>query len=560
VPRDGHPKDSEDPELFWGRGGGPKAPGDVGWTSDKPDQQHWSSEEPNYDWSGARRDKLNAIPRPGEGVTPTADWASEEPSAGWTSDKPNTSDWTKDEPDFDWSGARPDKIKAMPRPGEGDEPFERPEMDWSKQSPEANWSAEDPTYDWSAVSATQTPQEFQPDDISEESEEDEDKPTPVTGVPLAVWTMLALGVVAGGLASTAGPAATTTAATTGPPPDFLQNAPNQGTLTDSFFPDPTLLPPCANDPSCGIVMEGLGPIIPPGSMALFDIPGSCQAKARDWLRTGKDILEFEAERIRQRYAVSVFFCEMDGGNWLENDMWLSDLHECDWYNRIGLDPCNRQEQMEMIRLHDMGLQGTMPPELAILSTLYEFTVSDNLVTGTFPPDYAALSELDTFCIAFNLFEGPLPGFIFRFPDMVYLDIAYNKFTGQLPGDIPSKMPDLQVFFAENNDISGPIPDNLGDLNLRRVHLDDNAFTGTIPSNFGNAPRLQQLYLHGNQLEGPIPSELAQLTVLNEATFHYNDKITGEVDQEICNLMYQKQLKTITADMNNVACECCSPEL
>jgi hypothetical protein len=33
--------------------------------------------------------------------------------------------------------------------------------------------------------------------------------------------------------------------------------------------------------------------------------------------------------ITRHYAMTVFFCEQDGGDWLENDMWLSDLHECD---------------------------------------------------------------------------------------------------------------------------------------------------------------------------------------------------------------------------------------
>jgi hypothetical protein len=47
------------------------------------------------------------------------------------------------------------------------------------------------------------------------------------------------------------------------------------------------------------------------------------------------------------------------------------------------------------------MQGTLPMEMSIISTLYEFTVSDNLVYGTFPAEYAALSDLDTFCIAFN---------------------------------------------------------------------------------------------------------------------------------------------------------------
>jgi Leucine-rich repeat (LRR) protein len=272
--------------------------------------------------------------------------------------------------------------------------------------------------------------------------------------------------------------------------------------------------------------------------------------------------------------VTVFFCETDGGDWLENDMWLSDLHECDWYNRLGLDPCNRVEQMEILRIHDNGLQGTLAPELSILSTLYELTLSDNMITGTFPGDFASLSELDTFVLAFNQFEGPMPGFIFRFPDMVYWDIAFNRFTGTLPQDIPERMPDMQVMMMENNDIGGTIPTNLGTLNLRRVHMDDNALTGTIPTELGQPPRLKKLYLHGNQLTGAIPTELGNLEVLNALTLHFNSLGVGNgnanvngnansnspdaavVDESICNLIFQKQLSTLVVDCPSVSCECC----
>jgi Leucine-rich repeat (LRR) protein len=253
--------------------------------------------------------------------------------------------------------------------------------------------------------------------------------------------------------------------------------------------------------------------------------------------------------------MTVFFCEQDGGDWLENDMWLSDLHECDWYNMIGLDPCNRVEQMEMIRIHSNGLQGTLPSELSIVSTIYELTLSDNLITGTFPTDFAKMTELDTFVIAFNQFEGQIPGYFFRFPDMVYWDIGFNKFEGSLPDDIPRRMPDLQVMFAENNQLSGPIPSNLGTLDLKRVHLDDNALTGTIPSELGSPPNLQQLFLHGNQLNGPIPDSLANSKKLSEATFHFNN-LEGEVSQSICENMFQNVLKTISVDCETVTCECC----
>merc|ERR1712176_1322180 len=218
-------------------------------------------------------------------------------------------------------------------------------------------------------------------------------------------------------------------------------------------------------------------------------------------------------------GMTVFFCEQDGGEWLENDMWLSDLHECDWYNMIGLDPCNRVEQMEMIRIHGNGLQGTLPSELAILSTIYEFTAADNLITGTFPPDYEDLVELDTLILAFNQFSGEIPGYFFRYKDMVYWDVGFNKFEGTIPQDIPEKMPDLQVMFGENNKFSGTLPENLGTLDLKKVHLDDNNLKGTIPSTLGNPPSLET-----------------------------------DVSPSICENMYQGRLHSFSVDCETTACE------
>lgn len=139
--------------------------------------------------------------------------------------------------------------------------------------------------------------------------------------------------------------------------------------------------------------------------------------------------------------------------------------------------------------------------------------------------------------------------------MVYWDIGFNKFEGNLPQDIPERMPDLQVMFAENNQISGTIPSNLGTLDLKRVHLDDNNLDGTIPPELGTPPNLKELFLHGNQLEGPIPTTLANSEKLTDATFHYN-KLEGEVSQSICENMYQGALKSISVDCETVTCECC----
>ena len=553
VPRDGQPKNLNEPEYGWQR------------NPAQPENSAYS-QSPSFDWSAQKAKPENSA----YSQSPSFDWSAQKAAAPFnrpvvttpfeTDDDFELTPVAEEQPFYDWAGGRPTKLRSAPQ---------EPDMDWSADKPDNTWyKKEEPQYDWSGArpegpfdrpsvtAATESDDDLElaaipDDDMSEYEEDDEDKQPTVTGVPLAAWSMLALGAVAGAGAAV-GPAATVQVPTPNLPQFSLEN-PNIPSPTDSFFPDPQALVPCTTDPACQMISDSLGPYIPPGTAELFDIPGTCQSKARDWLRTGEDVLEFDGERIRQRFAMTVFFCEQDGGEWLENDMWLSDLHECDWYNMIGLDPCNRVEQMEMIRISGNGLQGTLPSELSILSTIYEFTASDNLITGTFPGDYSSLTELDTLVVAFNQFSGEIPGYFFRYPDMVYWDVGFNKFEGTLPQDIPDQMPNLQVMFGENNRFSGTIPENMGELDLKNVHLDDNNLEGTIPSTLGNPPNLETLLLHGNKFTGVIPATLP--ANLKDATFHYNN-LSGEVSNSVCENMYSGILNSISIDCETMTCECC----
>jgi hypothetical protein len=133
---------------------------------------------------------------------------------------------------------------------------------------------------------------------------------------------------------------------------------------------PTLAPlACGLDPHCKQIMGALGPVLPPASALAIDVPGTCQYQTREWLRTNKEINFFTVERVRQRYGMGVFYCVLDGPNWLRNDLWMTDIHECDWYNKLGFDPCNRYEEVEVIRLHANNLVGTLTPDLAVVTSL-----------------------------------------------------------------------------------------------------------------------------------------------------------------------------------------------
>ena len=73
---------------------------------------------------------------------------------------------------------------------------------------------------------------------------------------------------------------------------------------------------------------------------------------------------------------------------------------------------------------------------------------------------------------------------------------------------------VTTLYLEENQLSGPIPAALGNLNnLTQLILYSNQLSGPIPAELGNLNNLTQLILAGNQLSGTIPSELGNLSNL-----------------------------------------------
>ena len=307
-------------------------------------------------------------------------------------------------------------------------------------------------------------------------------------------------------------------------------------------------------------MSAIDPALPPQTQALINIPGTCQNWAREWLRTGKDIMQFQAFRIRQRFAMALMYCEFNGDNWLQGELWVSDLHECDWYTMIGVDPCGRFEQVEIIRNYGQQLRGTLPPEISMLSTLWELTLSDNLISGTIPSEFYKLSELDTFAMSFNLLSGTIPDIMWKFESMVYLDLAFNFFKGSIPDTVPQTEPHLRDLFLENNDITGSIPSTFGELDWQRLNLANNHLTGSIPQNI-NAPKIQELMLNNNKLTGSFPAnDFANNYAGKKSKFEkltlYNNNIQADLNP-MCDLFFTGSLQSMEVDLNKVSCQCCT---
>ena len=117
----------------------------------------------------------------------------------------------------------------------------------------------------------------------------------------------------------------------------------------------------------------------------------------------------------------------------------------------------------------------------------------------------------------------------------YKGFSYgNNLVGTIPSEL-GNLPKLEELQIDNNRLSGAISPQLGNLpNLERLILSDNQLTGSIPSQLGSLSKLEYLALGYNQLTEPIPTELGNLSNLEVMNLSGND-LDGSIPSQLGNL-------------------------
>jgi len=94
---------------------------------------------------------------------------------------------------------------------------------------------------------------------------------------------------------------------------------------------------------------------------------------------------------------------------------------------------------------------------------------------------------------------------------------------------------LQVLWLQRNQLSGPIPPQIGNLTeLQSLGLDTNQLSGPIPPQISNLTALTTLRLSKNELSGPIPPQIGNLTVL-QVLWLYDNQLSGELPVALTHL-------------------------
>ena len=199
------------------------------------------------------------------------------------------------------------------------------------------------------------------------------------------------------------------------------------------------------------------------------------------------------------------------------------------------------------------ISGNIPAEIGNLNRLIELDLTENNLSGPIIAELANLRYLQRWKMGHNQLSGSIPSEISLFRQTPsgasdgLRDIQFNN--NQLSGSIPfalTRVSTVGELDLSNNKLSGAIPSALTTMaNLSGMRLSNNRLTGAIPATWwaqtyvitesGGTQRtisvdfeaLRRLYLDGNLLSGSIPSGLKLLRVLG--TVHLaNNQFTGSI--------------------------------
>lgn len=265
--------------------------------------------------------------------------------------------------------------------------------------------------------------------------------------------------------------------------------------------------------------------LPSYTQQALETPTSPQQRSLNWLTKDPALTSYSAAQLLQRFVLKTFYFSTNGGNdeldsdqqWLVSEGWgspsLSNFneHECQWfttYEDNTIEPaCNDQGTFTVLSVNRNNLRGSLPRELALLTSLRVLDVELNSIQSEIPSELGLLTNLERLLLGSNDFTGPVPSEL-----------------GQL-----SQLVDLEL---ENNVLSSSIPSHLGQLGqLVNLTLDDNQFSDSIPTEMGLLTSLENLLLHRNSLTGSLPTEIGQWRQLQSLSFR-NCLLSGSLPTEL----------------------------
>jgi hypothetical protein len=237
---------------------------------------------------------------------------------------------------------------------------------------------------------------------------------------------------------------------------------------------------------------------------------SPQNQAFDWLIDDPYSANLADSRLLQRFALATLWYSTNGDTDWTHEGWLEPINECLWANDVDVFDvfCDPDGAVEHIQLFEDGLSGTLPDEVALMTSLTTLDFVSNALEGTIPAIYfTKLTNLAAMLVGGNILSGSIPTEIGLSGSLSSINMEMNSLTGSIPSEIGTlAVENFKFIFLHNNQLAGPIPSEIGLLtNLSYLSLSTNSLSGSIPSELETIAPGVQLRLQNNDLTGAMPA-------------------------------------------------------
>ncbi|CDP05658.1 unnamed protein product [Coffea canephora] len=198
-------------------------------------------------------------------------------------------------------------------------------------------------------------------------------------------------------------------------------------------------------------------------------------------------------------------------------------------------------RLRVLNLTINNLSGKVPSWLGSFQNLQYLSLANNSFTGVIPPAICNLSTLKSLSLSFNSLSGKLPIEIGNLQSLKKLSIEYNYLSGSVPSGI-FNISSLEILSFLSNGLSGSLPVDMCSRprRIKWLNLSVNKLSGQIPSTWFHCSQLQMLSLSINQFTGTIPNEIGNLTAL-EVLYLGPNNFRATIPEQFCNLHRLKQL-------------------
>lgn len=157
--------------------------------------------------------------------------------------------------------------------------------------------------------------------------------------------------------------------------------------------------------------------------------------------------------------------------------------------------------------------GSISASIGDLPNLQHIDLSDNGLIGQIPSEWSNLINLQTLILKGNMLNGSIPIGLIKAKNLSKIRLEGNELTGNIPPQIfDNNLEVLKYFAIEFNNISGPIPSEIGQCgSLRSFYAAHNQLNGSLPDSIGNLTKLVHFEVEGNNLSGRLPGSIGNLT-------------------------------------------------